>query len=503
MPFVNFPKIRAFTESGVFYNRNESQFSRKSAKILKTATRLVPLGIYLLPLSLALTSCSTTLKPPDLAGLYGKALEYHAIDRNPVIVIPGILGSKLQDAESGRIVWGAFERGYANPKTPEGARLCALPMEIGTPLNGLSDDVVTSGALTSLRIRLLGLPLELSAYAQILGTLGAGGYRDNALYYGPDHFTCFQFPFDWRRSNAENATKLHEFILESEAYIKEEMLKRYDKKIDRVKFNIVAHSMGGLIARYYLRYGATPLPVDGTLPKLTWTGAERVKHLVMVATPNGGSAQSIEQLAFGLSLFPITRYAPAILGTFPSIYEMMPRARHGAVVDKDDPENFINFMDPSIWKEMNWGLARDDQRRMLENLLPDVADPEQRRRIALDHMEKCLRNAQQFHAALDVPASPPPGTFINLFAGDAVPTVDVFSLDRRDGTLTPRVKAQGDATVTRRSALMDERREEDWSPVLKSPIDFHGVTFLFDSHLGMTKSPMFADNVLHLLLEQP
>jgi len=471
--------------------------------MLKKATCRTVVAFLLLPLSLMLASCSTTLKPPDLAGLYGKALEYHAIDRNPVIVIPGILGSNLKDLESGRLVWGAFERGYANPKTPEGARLCALPMEIGTPLKDLRDEVVTSGALTSLRIRLLGLPLELNAYAQILGTLGAGGYRDNALYYGPDHFTCFQFPYDWRRSNAENAAMLHEFILESEAYIKEEMLERYDKKIDRVKFNIVAHSMGGLVSRYYLRYGAAPLPADGTLPELTWAGAERVKHLVMVATPNAGSAQSIEQLAFGLNLFPITRYAPAILSTFPSIYEMMPRVRHGAIVDKDHPESLVDFMDPLLWKEMNWGLARDDQERMLEHLLPDVVDSEERRRIALDHLSKCLRNAQQFQAALDVAASPPPGTHISLFAGDAVPTVDAFSLDQRNGKLTPHVKSQGDATVTRRSALMDERGEEDWSPVLKSPIDFHGVTFLFDSHLGMTKNPIFADNVLHLLLEQP
>jgi len=50
---------------------------------------------------------------------------------------------------------------------------------------------------------------------------------------------------------------------------------------------------------------------------------------------------------------------------------------------------------------------------------------------------------------------------------------------------------------------MDERLDEGWTPVLKSPIDFHGVTFLFDSHLGITKNPVFADNVLHLLLEQP
>ena len=42
---------------------------------------------------------------------------------------------------------------------------------------------------------------------QLLGVLGVGGYRDmdlglaGAIDYGTDHFTCFQFDYDWRRDN--------------------------------------------------------------------------------------------------------------------------------------------------------------------------------------------------------------------------------------------------------------------------------------------------------------
>lgn len=54
-------------------------------------------------------------KVPDLGSIYTPyAREAHRFG-NPVIVIPGILGSKLVDGESGQVVWGAFERGYANP----------------------------------------------------------------------------------------------------------------------------------------------------------------------------------------------------------------------------------------------------------------------------------------------------------------------------------------------------------------------------------------------------
>ena len=39
--------------------------------------------------------------------------------------------------------------------------------------------------------------------------------------------------------------------------------------------------------------------------------------------------------------------------------------------------------------------------------------------------------------------------------------------------------------------------------MLRSPIRFSGVMFLFSDHLGMTKDPAFSDNVLYILLEQP
>lgn len=61
----------------------------------------------------------------------------------------------------------------------------------------------------------------------------------------------------------------------------------------------------------------------------------------------------------------------------------------------------------------------------------------------------------------------------------------------------------GETTVTRSSALMDEREGGIWTPYLKSPIKWSNVMFLFSDHLGLTKDPSFSDNVLYILLEQP
>lgn len=57
---------------------------------------------------------------PDLKSIYTRSAQYHGVDRNPVIVIPGILGSKLKDDSTGRIAWGAFTGTYISPNTPEG-----------------------------------------------------------------------------------------------------------------------------------------------------------------------------------------------------------------------------------------------------------------------------------------------------------------------------------------------------------------------------------------------
>jgi len=468
--------------------------------------RQLLLGISILWIG---AGCATHPKVPDLAILYNRAAQYHGVDRNPVIVIPGVMGSRLEEKETKVPVWGAFSGEFINPKKPEGARLFALPMAEGIALEELRDNVVSVSALDRIELNVLGLPLELNAYANILRTLGVGGYMDQqlseagAIDYGDGHFTCFQFHFDWRRSNVENAKALHEFILEKRTYLREELKERYGVDNASVKFDIVAHSMGGLITRYFLRYGSQPLPHDGTMPRLTWAGAEMVERVVLIGTPSGGSTEVISKLRDGLKLGSFAKYSPAILGTFPSLYELMPRPRHGAFVDRTDPSRKLDNYDPAVWKELGWGLAAHDQESVLEELLPEVSDADERRRIALDHQEKCLKHARQFHDSLDLPAALPESSSLQLFAGDAEETPLVLGADFQTGAVTVLASGPGDGTVARYSALMDERVGAEWTPYLVTPIHWDHVTFMFRDHLGMTKDPMFTDNILYLLLEAP
>ncbi|MCG8455391.1 MAG: hypothetical protein MI919_03850, partial [Holophagales bacterium] len=339
-----------------------------------------------------------------------------------------------------------------------------------------------------------------------------GGYRDSAfspedyrglgLDYGEGHFTCFQFPYDWRRDNVESARRLFRFLKQTRDQVAAERERRWGRT-DPVRFDVIAHSMGGLVLRYMLRYGDAELPEEGPLPEPTWAGAELVERAILVATPNAGALDALEDLAFGRDFGPfLPRYPPAVLGTLPGGYQLLPRHRHRALVDSAGGS--MDFLDPDTWIRKGWGLADPAEASVLEQLLPGIGDPEERRRVALDHLEKSLRRARRFHQALDRPSAPPATTELVLFAGDSEPTPTRARFEPGKRRLEIIEQGPGDGTVSRASALMDERSGLDhFVPTLRSPVRWSQVSFLFTDHLGITSDPTFSDNVLYLLLEAP
>ena len=94
------------------------------------------------------SACSTSV--PKVGLIYNRAAQYENEDRNPIIVIPGITGSKLMLDD--HIVWGAFEGGHSNTATAAGARALALPMRRGVSLAELRDDTQAAGVLDHVEV---------------------------------------------------------------------------------------------------------------------------------------------------------------------------------------------------------------------------------------------------------------------------------------------------------------------------------------------------------------
>jgi len=463
---------------------------------------------YSLLIIFCFAGCFRASISADLGELYNRSARQDALTRNPLIVIPGVLGSNLVDSKSDRSIWGAWDGEFANPKREEDSRLIALPVDPGVSPANLEDSVVSAGALDRIRLRILGFPVGFRAYAQLLVTLGAGGYRDeslgttsgNGVDYGDEHFTCFQFDYDWRKSNSANAARLDNFIEEKKKYIKSEYRKRFNLDPGEIKFDVVAHSMGGLLARYYLRYGDQELGLEGPLPALTWAGAKNIENLITVGTPNSGALVSIQSILKGRkdSIF-LPYFSPTLMGSFPSLYELMPRNSDTPVVEESTGQA-LDIYNVETWDRFSWGLLSSDDE--LKTLLPSVDSANQRHQIAKEQLSRLLLHAKRFHRALDKPADLPEELSIYLFTGDAEKTPDMASVNQ-NGKLNIVRYSPGDAIVSRRSALGDQRNPEIWKPKLESPVEWTGVYFIFKDHLGLIQDASFADNLLYLLLEKP
>ncbi|MGH9903228.1 MAG: esterase/lipase family protein, partial [Pyrinomonadaceae bacterium] len=174
-------------------------------------------------------------RTPDLGRIFESARA--RTGKRPVIVIPGVLGSQLVNRRTGEVVWPSAFR-----SSDDGLSLPATP-----DLAANRDDLYAAKILETARLVRLGP--EVYVYYTLLQALRQfAGYREGDWDNPPpdgDRDTFYVFAYDWRRDNVETA---REFVRRVEE------LKRKLGRPD-LRFNVVAHSMGGLVARYAAMYG--------------------------------------------------------------------------------------------------------------------------------------------------------------------------------------------------------------------------------------------------------
>jgi pimeloyl-ACP methyl ester carboxylesterase len=363
--------------------------------------------------------------PLDEQVLYEQALRHGRGQSNPVIVIPGIMGSRLVAAGSNRSIWGDFRRKFRHRDSESESSGVALPMDKGKTLDRLYGGAQTDGAMRYVTGSIAGMPVRINAYGDVLKAMGVGGTRMGSTIKQLDgHHSdysqstdAFEFDYDWRRSIDESAARLGQFIRQATRYIQ---LQRGN--YDSVKFDIVAHSMGGLVARYFLQYGEQLMPREGALPVPDWAGASQVESVVIIGTPNAGSLFALERLFAGMPRNPLMpAYDPVVLGTMPAVYQLLPRLRHKTFARSDvngaSTSALSDFTRLDFWQDINCGLADTEKARQLAGCLPGVESVAERRDIALEHLDKCLAMARSVHAALDrVTRRPEKGTCASVQA---------------------------------------------------------------------------------------
>ncbi len=444
---------------------------------------------------------------PTYSEIARKAMEYEGIDRNPVIVIHGFLGARLTSRQTGKVVWGTLAGADSAGLEPELLRELACPFEYGKKLSLDGEGVMPAGMLDRFEVKLFGLPFHVEAYNRLIDHLAKAGYvpEGRTLPPGKRYPSLFEFFYDWRCDLPSNARRLHEFVENTRAVMRKHYERCYGVADYDVRFDLVAHSMGGLLTRYYLRYGTAELPDEG-LPPPTWAGSRHISKVAIIATPNQGYADTFWELLKGLRLqtgAPL--YPPGVIGTFHTYYQMMPPVETRSVVYDDNPGGEpIDLFDPAIWIQYQWGLANPKLDDTLKILLPEVENADQRRAIALDHLAKCLKRARQFVRVMQLrPEKAPAHLTVALYAGDAFQTRRRLLVNRKTGEITAVVYEAGDGKVLASSARGDLREGRPWHPYLTSPIRWSSVIYLPAAHMGITADPVFESNLIYFLLTAP
>ncbi|MEM9141183.1 MAG: hypothetical protein AAGB15_15250, partial [Pseudomonadota bacterium] len=318
------------------------------------------------------------------------------------------------------------------------------------------------------------------------------------LSTGVEQFNSFNFDYDWRRDLIGSAHEFGRFMEQR----RQDVARARNVDPKTVKFDLLAHSMGSMVSRYFLMYGFAEPQAGEALPPITWDGAEYFSRVVFVAPPNSGSVIAMDNLINGKSLGPLQPFYPAaMLSTHVSPYQLMPRPRHQRVFLNGEPVS--DLYDVSLWERYGWGLANPEAADQLALMMPDETDPDRRRTRALAYKQRLLNRARAFHRMMDRWSPAPDWLDMFLVVGGGFETPAGAQVDPVTGAFSITEVGEGDGVVLRASALLDERQDGDFTAGLRSPLRFKTTLFLPDEHVELTKNPVFGDNLLFWLVEAP
>lgn len=456
--------------------------------------------------SIFLTGCFGGKKTPNLQAIFAQAKKQEG--KRPVIIIPGILGSELVNAETQEKVWLNFSVSKTDGLD--------LPMSANIEQN--KDGLVARRIIEKTKVFRF-LP-EVSIYQALIRSMeNYGGYKEgdweNPAADG-DRDTFYVFAYDWRRDNVENARLLTRKMVE----LKQKLGK------PTLRFNVIAHSMGGLVARYAAMYGDEDLPADGEKPAPTWVGAKHLNKIFMFGTPNEGSMSAFESLLAGYYVpLPAGRLKIASLTSetafsSPAIFELLPHQVSARFYDENLKPLDVDLYDPETWKKYGWGaIAKTDfiNRFNGQNAGANNVDA---------YFAAVLKRAKRFQESLDTDIAVPSSISLFTFGSDCDQTLAgaILRKDSKTGRWTTSFSthgfktadgrkiseqevraalyAPGDSRVTRTSLLAENVAAKNYrNSTFKKSLPV-AATFFCENHGELTNNKIVQDNFLTALITE-
>ena len=225
----------------------------------------------------------------------------------PLVFVPGILGSELVD-ENNQLVWGGLQSFRRFQDLEIGEQGPVKRLRVGGPIRNIS---------------ILGPFWTVHQYDNLLEFLKGLNFKEGE--------NLFIFPYDWRLSNFETAEKLKAFI---------------DSKpqLANRQFDILAHSMGGIVTRIYLQ---------------TLGGGPKVARFFSLGVPARGSMNSFATMSGGWGEFQ--NFMAGGIGairrvvfSFPSLYELLPSYEKCCRFGNEDNYSTFDPTDAKVWIDNDW-----------------------------------------------------------------------------------------------------------------------------------------------------
>lgn len=209
--------------------------------------------------------------------------------RDMIVLLPGITGSVLK--KDGRELWGLSFRSLWNALPRPHVALQQLKLGDDDLIkDNLGDGITATGLMPD--AHLIPFFWKIDGYTAIRNAIqNYFEIRQDTNY--------FEFPYDWRRDMRYIAGSLARFI--------EPRIKQCRNVNKDAKVIFLAHSMGGIIARYYTE---------------VLEGWKNCRALITIGTPHRGSVKALDFLANGNKNLIVD--LTDVVRSFTSTYQLLP-----------------------------------------------------------------------------------------------------------------------------------------------------------------------------------
>jgi len=432
---------------------------------------------------------------PDLTRLY----EVSAADRfqNPVVLVHGVFGARIRSIKTQKEIWP----GSSSKLLFSSYEQLALDID---------PDTLQAHAKNSEAYALFDQVGGHDYYGKILKVLHEAGRYQPARAGTPQVATkhaYYVFVYDWRMDIPSNAARLDSLI---------DQIRR-DYSMPQLKVDIVAHSMGALLTRYFIRYGSRNVLNDVHFQPDN-AGATKVRKVVLIGAPNMGSVSGLQYFLTGYKL-GFGRIPTEVIATMPGSYNLLPHPSRNWMITPKGAKANIKLYDVRTWKRFKWSVFNPDARARIRNRFDNVADAKRYLDLLERFFTRQLEQARRFHLALSVPLRHSPVRYI-VFGGDCELTPARCLIETVRGRTVIRLHPEnithhihgvnyrklmlepGDGRVTKPSLLARNSLDPSEPGSSRDVFPLAYSLFLCETHAELTGNISFQDNLLNILLLQ-